>query len=331
MKTSKNHTIVTGAGGSIGSKLCETILRESPKINIIIIDHSEFHLFEIYEYLKIKYKKSNIIPILSSLQDVNELKNLIITFDIKKIYNTAAYKHVNMVENNKLNGIKNNLSILRTILEAVKVSLMKIDMIHVSTDKAVNPINMMGFTKRVCELFLENNNEFFKCLKILRFGNVLESNGSVIPIFKAQIKKGGPVTVTSFKATRYFMTIPQACNLIVTVDDQIKKNGTYILDMGTDQLIIDLAKKLITDSGHDYSFANEHGKIQIIEIGLRPGEKECESLTSGKLIQTKIANVFQAVESNNILDKEIVLKLKTNESAEKLYKALTNIYDKNNA
>ena len=326
----KKSIIVTGAGGSIGSTLCETILLKDPGLELILIEHSEFHLFEIYEKLKCKFNKSKITPVLTSLRDVTELQNLILFNKVGKIYNTAAYKHVNMVEQNQLNGITNNLSILRTIVEAVKLSNTIVNLVHVSTDKAVNPINMMGFSKRVCELYIEENNSLFQSVKILRFGNVLESNGSVIPIFKAQINSGGPVTVTSFKATRYFMTIPQACDLIVSVDSLIAENGTFIFDMGENQSIVELAKKLICDSGFQYSFSKEIGTIQIVEIGLRPGEKEHEVLTTGQLVQTSVENVFKASERHDSLDTKIILTLKEYGSSNALYQNLTEPYNKKN-
>lgn len=293
--------LITGAGGSIGSELARLLVKTNE--NIILVDNSEFALFKIYEELQSKGNQ-NVIPILTSLDNINEIRKILKKYSIRKIYNAAAYKHVNLVELNKKYGLRNNLQIIINLIHAMNTIDYDLELIQVSTDKAVMPVNMMGFSKRACELYLQQLSNA-KC-KIVRFGNVLNSSGSVVPIFRDQIQRGGPVTVTSFNAKRYFMTIPQACELIISVEGEAISSGIYVLDMGEPERILTLAQQMIMDAGFEYSFLPEKGKIHITEIGLRKGEKEEEELTSGSLRESNIQGVYFAMEDYSSLDKEII-------------------------
>lgn len=315
--------LITGAGGSIGSQLARFLSRSGEKL--ILIDNSEFALFKIYEELS-ELRRNDVTPILSNLDDVDQLKDLFKDYSVKKVYNAAAYKHVNLVELNRRNALKNNLMVVLNLIDAINSSESVVEFIQISTDKAVNPINMMGFSKRVCELCIENLLENSSSSKTVRFGNVLDSNGSVVPIFREQIRKGGPVTLTSFNARRFFMTIPQACELVIAVDASIEIHGTYILDMGKDQSIFDLAQNLINEAGYEYSLSEEEGKIQIVEIGLRRGEKEIEQLTSGRLCITSVHGVYKVEEQYSEMDHEIV-KILSETSFEETLNQLINLYD----
>lgn len=313
--------LITGAGGSIGSELTRLLAKTDEPI--VIVDSSEFALFKIYEEL-VSNGYNKITPILSRLDDLGEIITILKENCITKIYNAAAYKHVNLVEQNKMSGLKNNLQIVINILEAASAVDQKIEIIHISTDKAVKPINMMGFSKRVCEIYLQH---FSKSpTKIVRFGNVLDSSGSVVPIFRNQIKKRGPVTVTSFRAKRYFMTITQACQLIISVEGEAMSAGTYVLDMGEAQSILSLAKKMIKDFGFQHTFTSENDKIQIVEIGLRKGEKEEEELTSGSLRASTVEKINCAVEDYSPLDKKIIKIFQNQEHLNK-FEELLSLYD----
>ena len=188
--------LITGAGGSIGSELAR-LLVQGPE-DIILLDNSEYALFKIYEELT-QLGFENIVPIISSLDALEEVTSILNNYSVRRIYNAAAYKHVNLVELNKKNGLKNNLKIIMNLMGAMKIATQEIELIQISTDKAVKPINMMGFSKRVCELYLRYSSTADFSTKIVRFGNVLDSNGSVVPIFREQIKRLGPVTVTVLK------------------------------------------------------------------------------------------------------------------------------------
>lgn len=285
--------LVTGAGGSIGSELCRQIFTQKPK-QLILLDHGEFALYTIFEEIKklsAKMKSStNIIPCLANITDKKRIENLLEEFNPQTIFHAAAYKHVPLVEDNKIEGIKNN--VLGTLILsqlAIKNEIKKF--VLVSTDKAVRPTNVMGASKRLAEMILQalssiQNKTIFA---IVRFGNVLDSSGSVIPLFRSQIKSGGPVTVTHQKVTRYFMTITEASQLVIqsgamTVNFPKKNDGApiYLLDMGKPIKIYELARLMIEFSG--LTILNKDkgdGDIEIKIIGLRQGEKLHEELLTG--------------------------------------------------
>jgi UDP-N-acetylglucosamine 4,6-dehydratase len=257
--------MITGGGGSIGSELCRQTARYGAK-KIIIIDNSEFNLYTINQELECEY---DIIPILGNVTDSIFLEHVFSTYNPEIVIHAAAYKHVPMIEKNKTQGIRNNIIGTKNCIDlAVKHKVDKFIMI--STDKAVRPTNVMGASKRVCELYIQNINASNTEIVAVRFGNVLGSSGSVIPKFRQQIKSGGPITVTHPEITRYFMLIPEACELVLQAGSLGKGGEIFILDMGKPIKIVDLAKKLI-----------ELSKVDNLEIefcGLRPGEKLFEEL-----------------------------------------------------
>ncbi|MDC0350833.1 polysaccharide biosynthesis protein [Candidatus Pelagibacter sp.] len=283
--------LVTGAGGSIGSELCRQIIKLNPQ-TLILVELSELALYQIYaelEDIKIKHKINNqikIIPLMASVQDELRMTEIIKTFKPNTLYHAAAYKHVSIVEENIFEGIKNNVfGTLNTAKIAIANDVS--DYVLISSDKAVRPTNIMGASKRLAELCLQalfNNNSNKNKIKLcmVRFGNVLESSGSVIPKFKKQIRDGGPITLTHEEVTRYFMTIPEAAQLVIQAGAMAEGADVFVLDMGDPVKIKDLAKKIITLSGLTLKDKeNPDGDIKIKVIGLRPGEKLYEELLLG--------------------------------------------------
>ncbi len=283
--------MVTGAGGSIGSELCRQIAGLEPK-HIILFEQNEFSLYLIDQELnEIVGNKSKILitSILGSILNNDKLEQTCKKFSVQTIYHSAAYKHVPMIELNIFAGIENNIFGTLSCAEAAIASNVEV-FVLISTDKAVRPTNTMGATKRFSELILQSLSKKFENNKIkfsmVRFGNVLGSSGSVIPLFKKQIKNGGPVTVTDPKIVRYFMTIPEAAQLVIQAGSMSKRSGdVFLLDMGEPVKILDLAKKMIRLSGLEVK-DNDHpnGDIEIIYTGLRPGEKLYEELLIGDSI-----------------------------------------------
>ncbi|OWO83348.1 NADH-dependent dehydratase [Photorhabdus luminescens] len=283
-KNIKNKTIlITGAGGSIGSELCRQIIIQSPS-QIVLFELTEYSLYSIEKELqRINLEKAlnvAITPILGDIKDTNKINKIINKFNINTIYHTAAYKHVPLVEMNTIEGINNNIF---GTLSLVKAAInQKVDkFVLISTDKAVRPTNTMGATKRFAELILqafakENTGTKFS---MVRFGNVLGSSGSVVPLFEKQIESGGPVTLTHKDITRYFMTIPEAAQLVIQAGAMGNNGDVFVLDMGESVKIYDLARKMINLSGLSVKDkTNPHGDIEIRITGLRPGEKLYEEL-----------------------------------------------------
>ena len=276
--------LVTGAGGSIGSELCRQIALLKPKI-LILFEISEFSLYEIE--LKLKLKQVNdlkIIPILGSIKDRKRLESICNYYMVQTIYHSAAYKHVPLVEFNQSEGVLNNVIGTMVLAEAA-ISTKVETFVLISTDKAVRPTNTMGATKRVAELILQafSTKSHNTCFTMVRFGNVLDSSGSVIPLFKKQIKEGGPVTVTDINIVRYFMIIPEAVELVIQAGAMSKGGDLFLLDMGKPILIHELAKKMIRLSGFSLKDENNpFGDIEIKITGLRPGEKLYEELLIGE-------------------------------------------------
>jgi FlaA1/EpsC-like NDP-sugar epimerase len=256
--------LVSGAGGSIGSEICRQCQKYGAK-KLILLDHSEYNLYSILEEMR----EIEAVPVMQSIVDKKLLEK---TFQQHKpdiVIHAAAYKHVPLVESNIYEGILNNVIGTKNIIDtSIKYGVEKFVMI--STDKAVRPTNVMGTTKRICELYAQNSNGKGTDIVAVRFGNVLGSSGSVIPKFKKQIEEGGPITVTHPDITRYFMLIPEACELVLQAGAIGSGGEIFILDMGEPVKIVDLAKKMCELSGRD--------DIEIVFSGLRPGEKLYEEL-----------------------------------------------------
>ncbi|EPO2982639.1 polysaccharide biosynthesis protein [Vibrio parahaemolyticus] len=304
--------MVTGAGGSIGSELCRQIVEQSPK-SIILFELSEFGLYQIDRELnQLKLEKGltcDIIPLLGSVQRQHRLETTMSSFKVQTVYHAAAYKHVPLVEFNVIEGVRNNIyGTYYTACAAIKAGVESF--VLISTDKAVRPTNVMGTTKRMAELGLqaladqENAKPNGTRFCMVRFGNVLGSSGSVIPVFKKQIASGGPVTVTHPEITRFFMTIPEAAQLVIQAGAMGKGGDVFVLDMGESVKITDLACNLIQLSGLEVKpDANPHGDIEIQFSGLRPGEKLYEELLIGD-------NVKQTAHERIMTAHEVHLPLK---------------------
>ncbi|PMM09672.1 nucleoside-diphosphate sugar epimerase [Vibrio breoganii] len=297
------HVMVTGAGGSIGSELCRQIIKQNPK-SLILFEQSEFALYQIDRELQTLVKneelKTKVYPILGSVQKLERLANVMDTFGVNTVYHAAAYKHVPLVEYNMVEGVLNNVFGTYYTAQAAIVANVE-SFVLISTDKAVRPTNVMGTTKRVAELSLqalaqETNHSTRFCM--VRFGNVLGSSGSVIPLFKKQISQGGPITVTHPDIIRYFMTIPEAAQLVIQAGAMGKGGDVFVLDMGEPVRIVDLAENLIHLSGLDIKNENNLlGDIEIKYSGLRPGEKLYEELLIGDNVQkTAHARIMTANE-----------------------------------
>ena len=305
LENAKEKTLlISGAGGSIGSEIARQLLDNGPQA-IILFDVSEYNLFNVErECQAIKISKNletDIIPILGDIRDAVHLDFLFQKYPIDSVYHAAAYKHVPLVEdaNNVSKACENN--VIGTFnLASCSINYNIKSFVMISTDKAVRPSNIMGASKRMAEIAIQSLNTKASSTKfsMVRFGNVINSSGSVIPLFLDQIAKGGPVTVTHKEVTRYFMTIPEASNLVLQAAQMSNGGEVFILDMGEQLKIYDLARKLIHLSGR--SIASEPGGdgIEIIEIGLRPGEKMYEELLiSGDQLPTENPKIFKSMEA----------------------------------
>lgn len=276
--------MVTGAGGSIGGELCRQIAAVGPA-KLLLVEQSEFALYAIQQELEDKFigNEANLIPLIASVQDEDRIREIMSTWRPETVYHAAAYKHVPLVEHNPSEGIKNNVfGTYRTAMAAADFGVA--NFVLISTDKAVRPTNMMGATKRLAEMILQsmaaaNRPTLFT---IVRFGNVLDSSGSVIPKFREQIRNGGPVTVTHPDIIRYFMTIPEAAQLVIQAGAMAASGDLFVLDMGQPVKIMDLARRMIALSGLTVcDEENPDGDIEIEISGLRPGEKLYEELLIG--------------------------------------------------
>ncbi|AIL60625.1 polysaccharide biosynthesis protein [Pseudomonas alkylphenolica] len=308
--------LVTGAGGSIGSELCRQIIALEPKA-LLLFEHSEFNLYSIFSELEQRIGRDflsvQLLPILGSVRDSEKLLGVMTAWQVNTVYHAAAYKHVPMVEHNIAEGLLNNVvGTLYTAQAALRAQVA--NFVLISTDKAVRPTNIMGCTKRLAELVLQalsqermpvlfddeeqkpisNSTRF----TMVRFGNVLGSSGSVIPLFHKQIKAGGPLTVTHPKITRYFMTIPEAAQLVIQAGSMGQGGDVFVLDMGEPVRIAELAEKMIHLSGFSVrSEKNPHGDIEIKFSGLRPGEKLYEELLIGdNVVATEHSMIMRASE-----------------------------------
>jgi FlaA1/EpsC-like NDP-sugar epimerase len=328
--------LVTGAGGSIGSELCRQIIRLDPSA-LILYERSEHDLYLIEKEMleaaqKLQPGKPNrITPILASILDQKRMEAVCQAFGVETIYHTAAYKHVPMVEKNPSEAVRNNvLGTYRMAQAAINSSTATF--VLISTDKAVRPTSTMGATKRFAEMILQQLARQKKAatrFTMVRFGNVLGSSGSVIPLFREQIRNGGPVTVTDARVTRYFMTIPEAAQLVIQAGAMGEGGEVFVLDMGEPVKILDMAKRLIRLSGlevkdHDHP----EGDIEIVYTGLRPGEKLYEELLIGdnvfptshplikaasedslswETLRSYLVQFEQAIESNDVEKSRLLL------------------------
>ena len=264
--------LISGAGGSIGSEICRIVATFSPK-KIVLLGHGENSIYQIHRELSKKYgSRIELSPVIADVQDRKRIFEVMQTYRPDIVYHAAAHKHVPMMEYNPIEAVKNNVFGSKNMAEAAKAANVQ-TFVMVSTDKAVNPPNVMGATKRIAEMIVTSLNEKGKTrFAAVRFGNVLGSRGSVIPLFEEQVRNGGPVTVTDFRMTRYFMTIPEASRLVIQAGALAQGGEIFVLDMGNPVKIVELAKKIVKLSG----FSEE--EIPVVETGIRPGEKLYEEL-----------------------------------------------------
>lgn len=281
--------MVTGAGGSIGSEICRQIITQKPKV-LILFEVSEFALYSIEKELSMAVNKSGndiaIVPLMGSVQKLHRLETIMRVFNVNTVYHAAAYKHVPLVEYNVVEGVRNNIYGTFYCAKAAISSQVE-TFILVSTDKAVRPTNTMGATKRVAELVLQAlaKEQSVTCFSMVRFGNVLGSSGSVVPLFEKQIEQGGPVTLTHKDIIRYFMTIPEASQLVIQAGAMARGGDVFVLDMGDPVRIYDLATRMVKLSGLTIKDeSNPDGDIEICITGLRPGEKLYEELLIGEQV-----------------------------------------------
>ncbi|MDA9985696.1 polysaccharide biosynthesis protein, partial [Alphaproteobacteria bacterium] len=339
-KTIADKTVlVTGAGGSIGGELCRQIIQWKPK-KLILLDVSEFAVYTLLEELK-QHPTINgfdLIPLIGSVQDRQFLKKIFDHFAPETVYHAAAYKHVPLMEQNVMQCIANNVLGTLNMAELAIAAKVK-HFILVSTDKAVNPTNFMGASKRLAEIIcqtLQLDNEK-TCFSIVRFGNVLGSSGSVVPLFKKQIEDGGPITLTHIDVTRYFMTIPEAAQLVIQAGAIAKGGDVFVLDMGKPVKIIDLAKRMAVLSGLqpilNSKTKSQQGEVAITVTGLRPGEKLFEELSYDKNLMGTIHPRINATAETPMEHKRLQAILATARNAirdgdhQRLYQVIAKITD----
>lgn len=271
--------LVTGAGGSIGSELCRQIVSLAPA-KLVLYELSEYALYKIHQELSGLYPSVEILPVLGSITNEERLRHVVTSLNIQTVYHAAAYKHVPLVESNPLEGIRNN--VFGTLITAQVAKECQVDtFVLISTDKAVRPTSVMGASKRLAELIIQAlaEQDDRTLFSMVRFGNVLGSSGSVVPLFREQIKRGGPITVTHPEINRYFMTIPEAAQLVIQAGAMANGGDVFVLDMAEPVKIVDLAKKMVHLCGLEIKSEEQpYGDIAIHFTGLRPGEKLYEEL-----------------------------------------------------
>jgi FlaA1/EpsC-like NDP-sugar epimerase len=291
--------MITGAGGSIGSELCRQIASNSPR-HIILFELNEFNLYQIEQELELKFHNLKITSLLGSVQHENRLKTIFQEHQVDTLYHAAAYKHVPLIEKNIIEGVRNNLFGTWKCAEAAGAAGIK-NFVLISTDKAVRPTNIMGATKRLAELSVQalvekHSNTTYS---MVRFGNVLGSSGSVVPKFRQQIQQGGPITVTHPEVTRYFMTIPEAAQLVIQASAMAQGGDVFVLEMGKPVKIVDLAHEMIHLSGRAVKDDSNSDGIAVEFTGLRPGEKLYEELLVGNNVSgTAHPRIMRAAEES---------------------------------
>ena len=309
--------LVTGAGGSIGSELCRQVIKNQPKC-LVLYELSEFALYSIHQELTIKqantpaYQDIKIVAVIGNVTNESNLFRILNLHNILTVYHAAAYKHVPMVEHNPFEGVINNTKgTYHCARAAIQANVETF--VLISTDKAVRPTNVMGASKRLAELVCQalSQTDSQTCISMVRFGNVLGSSGSVVPLFTKQIEQGKPITVTHPDVTRYFMTIPEAANLVIQAGAMASGGEVFVLDMGDPVKIVDLAQRMINLSGFDIKDSDHpDGDIEVIFTGLRPGEKLYEELIIGEdnvestdhpLIMQAIEHSFPLAELESVL------------------------------
>ncbi|QDG71781.1 polysaccharide biosynthesis protein [Janthinobacterium tructae] len=294
--------MVTGAGGSIGSELCRQIIKLQPS-RLILLEMSEFALYSIKQELKginsTHHLDVELMPFLGTVLDTEKCKRILTTFNVETLYHAAAYKHVPLVEHNPIEGVRNNVFGTLSIAQAAVTAGVKC-FVLISTDKAVRPTNVMGTTKRLAELILQAFSREHSRTRfcMVRFGNVLGSSGSVVPLFRKQIEAGGPITLTHPEITRYFMTIPEAAQLVLQAGAMGEGGDVFVLDMGEPVKIMALAERMIHLSGLEIKSKSAPDGIDIEHVGLRPGEKLYEELLIGDNVEgTEHPLIMRAQES----------------------------------
>ncbi|WP_440465029.1 polysaccharide biosynthesis protein [Psychrobacter sp. ASPA161_6] len=318
--------LVTGAGGSIGSELCRQIIKNKPKY-LVLYELSEFALYSIHQELialqatHSRYQEIEIVAVIGNVTNEDNLLRIFKQYQIKTVYHAAAYKHVPLVEHNPFEGVINNTKGTYHCARAAIAANVE-TFVLISTDKAVRPTNVMGATKRLAELVCQglSNTSGSTCISMVRFGNVLGSSGSVVPVFTKQIEEGRPITVTHPDVTRYFMTIPEASNLVIQAGAMATGGEVFVLNMGEPVKIVDLARRMIHLSGHDTKDAeNPNGDIEIVFTGLRAGEKLYEELIIGEdnVEPTDHPLIMQAMEHSFPLDDIEVTLSELNQRAKK--------------
>lgn len=304
--------MVTGAGGSIGSELCRQIILARPR-ELVLLDNSEYALYsierELRDLMQAQDMQFDLVPLLGSVQDKNRLENIYRTFDVHTVYHAAAYKHVPMVEHNIAEGVANN--VFGTLYAAEAAQRAGVEtFVLISTDKAVRPTNIMGASKRFAEMILQglSQRETETRFCMVRFGNVLGSSGSVVPLFRQQIEAGGPVTVTHPEVSRYFMSIAEAAQLVLQAGAVGEGGDVFVLDMGEPVRIVDLARRMIRLSGYDMDSDKPEGThIEMEFIGLRPGEKLREELLLGDNVEGTEHPMIMRAQEESLHDSEIQL------------------------
>jgi len=290
--------LLTGAGGSIGSELCREILGLQPS-KLILLEQHEHALYQLERELSPQFSATELLPCLGSVLETTRLAKLMKEHQVQTVYHAAAYKHVPLVEMNPLEGFRNNVLGTQSLLEACQAHQPE-SFVLISTDKAVRPTNIMGATKRMAELVIQDLQTRSTSTKfsMVRFGNVLGSSGSVLPLFEQQIRRGGPVTVTHPDVTRFFMTIPEAARLVLLAGAYATGGDVFVLDMGKPMKILDIARRMIELSGRSV-VEDGIGDIEIAITGLRPGEKLYEELLidDASLRSTPHSKILRAEEA----------------------------------
>ena len=291
--------LVTGGGGSIGSELCRQIATHNPK-QLIILDIYENNAYDIEQELKRNHPELNLLALIASIRDVVKMEDVFKKYRPEIVFNAAAHKHVPLMETSPNEAVKNNVFGTLNVAKCADKFKSKV-FVQISTDKAVNPTNIMGATKRICEMIIQTIGKHSKNTKFVavRFGNVLGSNGSVIPLFEKQIQEGGPVTVTHKDIIRYFMTIPEAVSLVLQAGAYAQKGQIFVLDMGEPVKIYDLAYNLIKLSGLEPDV-----DVEIKCVGLRPGEKLYEERLMDEEGMQETANGMISIANPIALDED---------------------------